>query len=590
MYTNHKSALYVVAMLKAQGISKIVISPGTSHNAMVRSIDEDAFFETYSVTDERSAAFFAIGIAQETHTPVAIMCTSGTATCNYISAVTEAFHRNIPLVVITADKHPHFLDQREDLMINQPTMFRGITKWAVTLPEEIHNEQDDWYCRRLLNEAFLEMNHHGTGPIHINVPITRGVFAIGDTFTTPVLPEINVIRRLDWRTPAATWKKIFDALKNKRILILCGQNIDFSEERAALLDKISKGFNCVLAHDSLANLHCERAVAIEKVHPLTNEHKPDLVISLDGSIVANVKYYLKAPIPAIEHWLVHEKGTISDPYRKLSYVIEASSLEFLRIMAQHSTPDASSEYFQQCSKCVEHFQMPALPYSNCYICRQTMALLPAKSMLHLGNSSIVRIAQYFSLDESIRIFCNRGVHGIDGSMSAFIGQAAVSERLSFLMLGDLSFFYDLNALWNRHVGCNVRILLFNNGGASMFHFNTRGLENFPSLDRNAAAGHESSAKGWVESRGFTYLSASTKEEIDRLLPVFVTEKSDAPILFEVFTDKDTDASVWHSIIEAQKAREPQEAPAGHHQHRGFGIKTKIKKKLKSVILDALGEC
>lgn len=583
MYTNHKSALYVVAMLKAQGVNHIVISPGTSHNAMVRSIDEDSFFQTYSVTDERSAAFFAIGIAQEIQAPVAIMSTSGTATCNYISAVTEAYHRNIPLIVITADKHPYFLNQLEDLMINQPPMFKDITKYAVTLPEEIHNDRDDWYCRRLLNEAFLEMNHHGTGPIHINVPISYGMFALGDTFTTKELPMINIVQRLDHQTTAQTWKKIFDSARSKRILILCGQNISFSDEMTTLLDKISKGFNCAVTHDSLANLHCERALDIEKAQPFTDAMKPDIVISLDGGVVTYFKYYLKGQNSTIEHWLVHEKGTLADPYRKLKYVIESSSLAFLRIMADFAQAGASDEYYQICKARIGRFQLPELPYSSSYACKNALEAIPPHSMLHLGNSSTIRIAQFFTHDSSIRVFCNRGVHGIDGCMSSFIGQSAVSERLSFLFLGDLTFFYDLNALWNKYVRNNVRILLFNNGGASLFYYNTKGLQNFPSLDRNAGAGHISSAKGWVESRGFTYLSATSQEEFDANLPLFTAEQSDTPILFEVFTNKDTDGKVWHSIIDKQKALEPQETPAVHQPHHGFGIKTKIKNLIKNTL-------
>lgn len=567
MYTNHKSALYVVAMLKAQGIKKIVISPGTSHNAMVRSIDEDPYFETYSVTDERSAAFFAIGIIQEVQAPVAIMSTSGTATCNYVSAVTEAYHRNLPLIIITADKHPYYLNQNEDQMINQPPMFKGITKYAVSLPEEINSRRDDWYCRRLLNEAFLELNHHGCGPVHINVPISYGMFAIGDTFTTPQLPTINIIKRLDYKTTANEWSQLFAGVQNKRIMILCGQNINFSEEEELLLDKISKGFNCVVATDSLSNTHIERAITMEKARPFDYTLRPDIIISLNGSLVHFFKYYLKGEDSNMEHWLVNEKGTLADPYQKLKHIIEFSSLEFLRIMAQYTSDNASCEYFRVCKERLNSFTLPELPYSNCYACRQVLNAIPANSMLHLGNSSTIRIAQFFNHNPSIRVFCNRGVHGIDGCMSAFIGQAAISDKLSFLLLGDLTFFYDLNALWNKYVGNNVRILLFNNGGASLFYFNTRGLHNFPSLDKNAGAGHVSSAKGWVESRGFTYLSASNQEEFDGQLSQFVSSESESPILFEVFTNRDIDGAVWHSIIEKQQPK----------QRKGFGIKSKIKK-------------
>ncbi len=572
MYTNHKSALYVVAMLKQQGINRIVISPGTSHNAMVRSIDEDPFFETYSITDERSAAFFAIGIAQEIQKPVAIMSTSGTATCNYVSAVTEAFHRNIPLVVITADKHPYLLNQLEDQMINQPPMFHGITKYAVSLPESINNARDDWYCRRLLNEVFLEMNHHGTGPIHINVPISYGMFALGETFTTPKLPTIPLIKRLDNYTDAETWARAFDEIKDKRIMILCGQDTSFDTETVQLLDHVSKRYNCVLATDSLSNLHVERAVEMEKARPFNEEILPDILISLNGSIVSYIKYALKNASSHVDHWLVHEKGTLADPYTTLKYVIESDTVGFLRRMAQYGRSDACSEYYHTCVTHVTNYTVPELPYSNCYACQKLLPSLPQNSILHLGNSTTVRITQFFQLHPSIRVYCNRGVHGIDGCMSAFIGQASISEKTAFLMLGDLTFFYDMNALWNKYIRNNVRILLFNNGGASLFYYNTRGLKNFPSLDKNAGAAHVSSAKAWAECRGFKYITANNKEDFDCIYQEFIKEDSDKPILFEVFTDRAVDGEAWHSILSANTPRQ-----------RTTEIKAKIKAKIKAIV-------
>lgn len=583
MYTNHKSALYVVAMLKAQGINKIVISPGTSHNPLVRSIDEDPFFETYCITDERSAAFFAIGIAQEIQSPVAIMCTSGTATCNYITGVTEAYRRNIPLVIITADKHPYFLNQLEDQMINQPPLFREITKCAVTLPE-IHNDKDEWYCRRLLNEAFLEMKHHGSGPIHINVPISYGMFAINEDFTTKELPAVNIIKRYDYHSEAYAWEELFASIKDKRILFLCGQNITFNKEEQDLLNSISKGFNCILGKDSLSNLHLDRCIQLEKIRHKAHLLNPDIVITLNGSIAANFKFHLKSPHVPFKHWLIHEKGTVADPYRKLSVIVETDTLSFLRIMNTYIQYDASSEYFDISKAIEEEFKLPELPYSQARAFQQFMQKVPSDCVLHIGNSSTIRLSQYFNFSPKTKVFCNRGVHGIDGCMSAFIGQATCSKQTCFLLIGDLTFFYDMNALWNRYVGKNVRILLFNNGGAALFHHH-QGLDKFPSLNRNVAAEHSTEAKGWSESLGFKYLAAQNDAELEDAMNSFVTKESNTPILLEVFTDKAKDGQVWHSIIDAQQPAPPP-PPSGR---KGFGIKTKIKRKLKDMIMKRLGE-
>lgn len=196
MYTNIKSIQLLVSMMKKRGINTIVVSPGNSHNAIVRSLEEDTFFKTYCITDERSAAFFALGLIQQLQKPVAILCTSGTAASNYLSGVTEGFRREMPLVVITGDKVPYYLNQMEDQMIDQPSIFRPVTKHSISLPI-IKDGVDEWYCTRILNEAFLEMNHHGTGPVHINVPIGQGMLGIGADFTTEVLPDVRVIERYD---------------------------------------------------------------------------------------------------------------------------------------------------------------------------------------------------------------------------------------------------------------------------------------------------------------------------------------------------------------------------------------------------------
>ncbi len=570
MYTNHKSALYVVAMLKQQGISKVVVSPGNSHNPLVRSVDEDPFFETYCITDERSAAFFAIGIAQEIQKPVAIMCTSGTATCNYITGVTEAYRRNIPLVVITADKHPYFLDQIEDQMINQPPLFQNITKHAVSLPE-ILDDKDDWYCKRLLNEAFLEMNHHGTGPIHINVPISYGMFAVDNTFTTQKLPEIEIMERLDSLTPTSLWKQLFESLVDKKILFLCGQDISFCPEELELLDTISKGYNCILGKDPLSNLHLDRAIALEKILHHVNQVKPDVVITLNGSTAANIKYHFKSSSMPFQHWLIHEKGTVADPYRKLKYIFECSSLYFLRQMVQYTQQQASTAYFDTCSAIEKQFKLPGLPYSQAYAFNQFLQKAPADCIMHIGNSSTIRLSQYFDFHPGTRIYCNRGVNGIDGCMSSFIGHASCTEKTCFLLIGDLTFFYDMNALWNRYVGRNVRILLFNNGGAALFHYN-QGLKKFPTLNQNVAAEHTATAKGWVESVGCKYLSASDERELNAALDVFVAKESDCPIVLEVFTQKEEDAVIWHSIPDSQ--------PKDHTQQ---SIKQRIKTSIKGIL-------
>ncbi|MBQ3409297.1 MAG: 2-succinyl-5-enolpyruvyl-6-hydroxy-3-cyclohexene-1-carboxylic-acid synthase [Clostridia bacterium] len=574
MYSNLKSVQYLVAMLKENKIKNIVVSPGNSHNAIVRSIEEDRFFKTFNIVDERSAAFFACGIIQQSNEPVAIICTAGTAATNYLTGVTEASRRRLPLIVITADKNPYYLAQQEDQMIDQINLFKTVIKYSVSLPI-VKDEKDEWYCKRLLNEAFLELNHHGTGPVHINVPIEIGMFAIGNDFTTERLPSINKIDRYDIRTDEIVLEEKFNKLKGKKVLIMYGQDNFISEERIKKIETITKRYNCIISTDKLSNIHCAGCIETSRAHIIAKESGkfsellPDVVITIAGNVAWDGKGSLKGYSKNFEHWIVNSDGRVQDCYKNLTTIFEMSTDDFIDVMSKYNV-DNSNGYFDLWKGKTDNFNMPELEYSNLYATKQLMERIPANTILNLGNSTTIRIAQYFDLDKSVEVFCNRGVNGIDGCVSTFIGQSAVTDKLSFLIVGDLTFFYDMNALWNRYIGKNVRIMLVNNEGASLFHFN-QGLQKYPTLNENVAAEHFTTAKGWVESQGIKYLSANSKEEFDKNVEEFIKSDSDKPVFFEVFTHKEVDAKLQKDFFEAN-----------------MNSADKIKKGVKSTIKKVMG--
>ena len=562
MYSNLKNVQLLVAMLKEKKVKHIVVSPGNSHNAIVRSVEEDGFFKTYNIVDERSAAFFGCGLIQQLNEPVAIMCTSGTAATNYLTGVTEASRRSLPLIVITGDKNPYYLAQQEDQMIDQINLFKTVVKHTVSLPM-IKDDKDEWYCRRLLNEAFLEMNHHGVGPVQINVPIEEGMLAIDSVYTTEVLPKINIIDRIDVKTDKNIVKSKFEYLKNKKVLIIYGQDNNIPKQRIENIEKICKQYNCVVSTDKLSNLHCEGALetsraAVElKYSQKFNEVLPDVVITLAGNVAWDGKFSLKGHKNSFEHWILNSNGKVQDYYKNLTTIFEMTVDEFCEMMAEYKV-DTSKSYYELWKNINDRFNIPDFEYSNLYVTQKVMNKMPANSILNLGNSTTIRLAQYFDLDKSIQVYCNRGVNGIDGCMSAYIGQSAATDKLSFLIIGDLTFFYDMNALWNRYVGKNVRIMLVNNEGAALFHFN-QGIEKYPTINENVAAEHFATAKGWVESQNIKYLSAKNKEEFDKNLDEFLSDKSDKPIVFEVFTHKDSDAKLQkefylHNVSKADQLK------------------------------------
>lgn len=575
MYTNLKNINILISVLKNNNISHVVISPGNSHNAIVRCFEEDCFFTTYNIVDERSAAFFACGLSQEKKCPIALCCTSGTATSNYLTGVTEASRRGMPLVIITGDKNPYYLGQYEDQMIDQSSIFKTVTKYQCTLPMT-ESDKDLWYSTRVLNEAMLEMNHHGLGPVHINVPIEKGMRGIGEDFTIQELPKVNQIHRYDWRTDKETFKSIFEEIGDKKILVLCGQDDHISEEEDQLVESISQKYNIVFAVDKISNLHGTGTVEISRAVKRNGMRIatlfPDIVISIAGNTTLDIKFQLKGSFKG-NHWIVNENGRVADPFKKLNKIFEMETLEFLRRMNSYSAC-TSNTYLKKWEYEVSCVEIPDFKYSNLYSVQKVMNGMIPNSNFNIANSTTIRIAQYFELAPSIQVYCNRGVNGIDGCVSTFIGQAAASpDKLNYLIVGDLTFFYDMNSIWNRYIGKNVRIMLNNNEGASLFHFN-QGGGLYPSLNKNVAAEHFATAKGWVESQGFSYLCAHNKEEFDEQLPLFLSNNSDRPIFFEVFTHKEDDAAELHRFYDAIT-----------YIDASTSVKSGAKRFLKSVLSD-----
>lgn len=561
MYSNLKNVQFLIGALKAYNLKKIVVSPGNSHNAIVRSLEEDNFFTTYNIVDERSAAFFACGLYQEFQEPIAICCTAGTAASNYLTGITEASRRGLPIVVITGDKNPYYLAQYEDQMIENMSIFQEVVRKACKLPL-IRDAKDEWYCQRVLNETLLELNHHGAGPVHIDVPIEDGMLAIGNTFNTDKLPGFHKIDRIDLVIgDDSEFQKLFTSLKDKKVFVMCGQDDHIPDEEIRLIESISQKYNCVFATDKLSNIHCRGTIEITRAARAyaakKEELMPDVIISIAGNPAMDYKFQLKGSPQKTEHWIVNQEGRIADPFKRLSVVFEGTTLQFLKCMDQYGDSNVH-DYFKIWYRYTKSVQIPSFEYSNMYTVQRVMKNLPKGVNLNIANSTAIRIAQFFDLDESIQVYCNRGVNGIDGCVSTFIGQAAASpDTLNFLIVGDLTFFYDMNSIWNRYVGKNVRIMLNNNEGAALFHFN-QGLANYPTLNENVAAEHFATVKGWVESQGFTYLSAHTKEEFDSNLGRFLDSKSKTPVFFEVFTHKEKDAEIQHSFYDKISVKDTTE--------------------------------
>lgn len=542
MYSDVKSVQILVSLLKQHNIRRVVLSPGNRNVPIAHSLESDPFFETYSIVDERSAGFFGIGLIQRYREPVVICCTSGTAVCNYYSAVTEAYYQKLPLLVISADRNPYYLNQDEEQMLPQTDGFEKVTRKIVQLPM-IKDDVDEYMCGRMINEAILELNHHGGAPVQINIPIEKGL----SIFTTPLLPKVNKIER---HYLYEDWSAYAEQLKKKKVLVLYGQSPSLSVEDIKTVEEFATMYGAVIAVDPLANLHCKGTVStfalsrVMSAEDFRNTLLPDIVITLNSGYLSYIRSHLKSCKGLFEHWGVNAEGKLQDPVFSLKEVFEAAPIAFLKKMVESGSQEAAKMNYLQTwqEKIMEvDFDKVEMPYSNFYAARAFVHALPQNSTFHIANSTSVRLVSHFDLDPSIEVYCNRGANGIDGSASAYMGMACNSDKKAFLLIGDLSFFYDMNSLWNNYISPNMRIVLNNNEGATLFHY-TVGLKNVPTLDQNIAAGHNAVAKGWVESRGFEYIAVRNEQELETAL-IRMNETTEKPIFIEIFTDKEKDAQV-----------------------------------------------
>lgn len=553
-YVSLKNVQILIALLKEYNIRNLVLSPGGRNVPFVHSVENDPFFRCYSIVDERSAGFFGIGLIHAMKEPVAICCTSATAVCNYMSAVNEAYYQHLPLVVLTADRNAYYLNQDEEQMIPQVHMFESVCKTEVSLPI-VKDKTDEWYCSRIVNEALSQLDYGVPGPVHINFQIEN----IDAAYDTDKLPEVHKIVRI-CQDDEKMWSDALVQLKEKRIMIIFGQHLIVNKELQEYLDLFCQQFNCVICADAISNLHCERQIntaiiANTCAFETMEELLPDIVITMGGGYVSGIRNWLKGHAGDFSHWRVSKDGNFADQFKNLEKIFVCEDIDFIKyfIRGHEEKKSGAKDYYPQWERIKNGIQMPSFPFSSLYAVQHFIETIPQHAKLHIANSNSIRLAQMFELNETVEVFCNRGCNGIDGSMSTFMGQASVSGEMCYLLIGDLSFFYDMNALWNRYINKNMRILLINNSGAGIFHVHP-GRKLLPTVDEYTAAKHEQTAEAWAKSCGFYYISGRSKEEFDKNLKVFHGDNEASPVLFEVFTDKEQDAVLLETFYHDSKMK------------------------------------
>lgn len=560
MFTDKKNVLQLVALLKAHQITRVVLCPGSRNIPLVHTLSTHPDFTCYAITDERSAGFFALGLALNGGKPAAICCTSGTALLNLHPAVAEAYYQQVPLVVISADRPAAWIGQMDGQTVPQPGVFQTLVRKSVNLPE-IQTEEDEWYCNRLINEALLETCHRGRGPVHINVPLSEPLFQ----FTEENLPDVRVITRYQGLSPYdRDYSGLIDRLNgySKRMVLVGQMNLIYLFEKryTKLLYKHFAWLTEHLGNQTVPGLPVRNfdAVIASLSEEKAEQMAPQLLITYGGHVISKrLKKFLRQHPPK-EHWHVSADGEVMDLYGTLTTVIEMDPFEFLEKIASlldNRTPEFPKQW-EYYSKMTPE---PDFPYSEMKVVGELIKQLPESCALHLGNSSSVRYAQLYTLPATVEVCCNRGTNGIEGSLSTAIGYASSSDRLNFVVLGDLSFFYDMNALWNSHFRPNLRILLLNNSGGEIFH-TLPGLEMSGTSHKFITAVHQTSAQGWAEERGFSYLKADDEVTLAEAMTLFTQpEQGDKPLLIEVFTNKNKDARIlkeYYQNLRKQRTADP----------------------------------
>ncbi|GHV34692.1 hypothetical protein FACS18949_11200 [Clostridia bacterium] len=527
-----KRCRLVVSCVKAYGIHHVVLCPGGKDIDLVRLFERSGDFVTHSVVDERSAGYFAIGLAIKLKETVAVCCTSGTAVSNLLPAVTEAYHQRVSLVVISADRYPQYLGQSEEQTISQHNIFGVNVKKVVNLSIDT-STLTWWESRRNICDALLESTHHGCGPVHINVPIAS-VYK-GELHESIFnLDNVKIIRKVTPGMSSSIWEDMNRQLtKANRILIVVGQAVP-DKEFDDLLSEFARKYNAVIVGDPISNcaanniLYPYNLLKGMKSEEFAKNLSPDTIITFGEKLLFQdpIKEQLKSGHFSANHWRIAADGLIADPFRKLSVVFECSGKYFLKHFIQSNSNDLNDTFYrEQWENSLAIVRHPTTEaYSQRYAIHSVIRNMPQNSLMHIGIGSTMCIVRELPLNAHVTAYCNMGTNGIDGSASSFMGQAMVSSELCFLLISDLSFFYDMNSIWRRELKPNIRILLTNNYGTSF-------LGNFQSPA--IAAKHDVSAKGWVEAVGFNYLSSVNKNEFDEALPLFITQKSDRAIFFEV---------------------------------------------------------
>jgi len=529
----------IAEVLSAFDIEHIVLSPGSRNGSLATHFSHHHKFKTYSIVDERSAGFVALGMAQQLRKPVVVCCTSGSALVNYYPAVTEAFYQNIPLIVLSADRPEHLIDQFDGQTIRQKKVFESHIISEVQLSED---ESTESLTHNLgLTKKAIGESIQKSGPVHINMPFSEPLYEFQPTIDIE-FNQFEIPKNQKTEIDVTSFAKRWNSAQKKLVLV----GLQFPNQRLnELVCKLSDDDSVVVMTETTSNLNSQRffnkidSVIYSLSEETLESHKPEILLTVGQNVVSKkIKAFLRNHKPE-QHWHLDPYWQ-PDTFQCLTDPIDSNPVEFLEKFIPQITQQPSHYYNDWNSLRVEKEKLQKefaknTGFSDFKVFEKIIETLPENVDLQYSNSSAIRYAQLFDHRSDIRVFCNRGTSGIDGSTSTAAGAAMANDRQTVLISGDIAFFYDSNGLWNNYIPNNFRIIMINNGGGNIFKI-IPGPENSGVVEKVFETAHRLNASYLAEMFGFEYLNADSSESLDRSLKGFYS-KSDRPKILEVNTSE-----------------------------------------------------
>ena len=553
MTTSFERIQILTDLFKQHHVKHIVFSPGSRNAPLVIGFRNDNYFETKTVIDERSAAFIALGMAQQLQEPVAICSTSGSATLNYAPAICEAYYQKIPLLILTADRPPEWIDQGEGQSINQHAIYHNYIEGSFNFPVD-ENPDTSWQAGRITNEA-INLSKKSSRPVHINLPFREPLYQTGSSTSKRKKTELCKIERIISENEIIKIANKWNQSQKK--LILCGlmpQNDSLNEA----LSSFSKDPSTVILTETTANLQADNFIpCIDRtLERIIGEPQmiPEIVVTIGGPIISKkIKSLFRKYNPS-EHWHIEPTEATMDVFTSLTKIIPVDPAYFFNTLQDKTQIIQSSfqkiwmDQYHQSKKNHDDF-IESIEWSDLKAHQLIHEHIPEKVNFQMGNSTAVRYVQLFEYKKDIQFNGNRGVSGIDGSTSTAMGAALVNDKLTLLVTGDLSFVYDINAFWNKTHPDNLKIIVVNNNGGGIFKI-IPGPFSTPYGKEHFEAENPANLKHLAQAHNIEFLSANDIETTNKALKDLFNSKSTC--ILELETHHCNNEDVLKSYFEAIK--------------------------------------